>query len=1268
MKKKLIAIFAAAAMTVNILPSIGIGTTAVQAASPTRAMENLGRGLTVIKSGSNMYLSWRLLGTESYNTTYNVYRDGFIIANVTDSTNYLDGRGDSESMYQIAPVVNGVEGEKCSPVKQWNSDTNYLEVELPIPDGGTMLHDTSKEYSYTINDMSTGDLDGDGEYELVVKFMPTNAGESGTGYTSSVLLGAYEIDGTPLWTDGDGNTTYIDLGLNIRANPHGPQFLVYDFNGDGIAEITTKTAQGTIDTAGNILLESSTAPDYFTVGSASSYSQTDLADRVNSSLTRVNGSGTILYGREYYTAFNGRTGAFIDTVAYHAPRTFKQYDSCSTDCTNEISYLWGDGWGNRVDRHTDTVAYLDGTTPYAVEWRGYYHGRDTALGRTAVGAYKMVGNDLQCAYTFDTVGDIRKKYDAGELSWSDIFGSKSNAISVLRTNNPDWNYCGNGNHNILSADLDDDGYDEVVSGSLCLQLKDGIFGVKWNYNRGHGDAFHVGRMTKDGPNLYFTVHEDGRGYTVTDTQTISTTTTEDTSEETTTNTTESIVERIDDDTIKFAIVTTVTDSNGTTITTVHETRKYSSDTITAVGRGHGMSVIDPRKDGEEGAGPGGTVGEPDVLFFEDAGGDTGRGIMIKGTENSFLIDSSGNNARTVTYDASTPDDDDDSDGSVSKNGFTFTKGGGIGINKSGGASYNSHIYWDGDIYQEALDGWVNSAGEGSSIIIGNYNDSKNTWERITLDGTISNNSTKGNVCLSADIIGDWREEIVTRFAYTDSDNVSHSGYRVYMSNDFSDEKVYTLMHDSQYRNGVAAEQAAYNQPPNVSWYMGKETDMAANKPNITAVTKTANVTPVSTQAPNRKYTSAQAANLQWQDNTEYGGTSKTYTFDTPYTGETLGIHMQVKAESGTYLQIKSNEKNSFYVSMLNFNTDGTVNLVSSQTSSYATGKYTAGAWYNIDYTIDTTNKKQSVQISYADTGKGVLSASNVSFRQSAGNLKYISFSSDSENFAVKNCAVYTGDAPTKGTVTANDSVRKGTEFNVSALFKTIDGTSPENWTSAENIVYTLYDGNTYTPAENAVITATANGALISRDTPEGEYVLGVHDGIKAYAYKNIQVLSADPILVTNDDIVLELNGYRGSSLPNNIYSDTALTQSVAKSDLGIDRKTPILSALAKISDTSNADPAYTITGYKVTIKQGDTTIAEAVPTLFDKNNGICMAQFIGNNISAGDYTVTVEMNISQDGNTYTVSKSGDVTIKPAADMEEYFYSTADGFNITIFVN
>lgn len=1267
MKKKIISILAAVAVSVNIIPSFALQPTAAQAAAPMRAMENLGRGLTVIKDGVNMFLSWRLLGTESYDTTYNVYRDGFIIANVANSTNYIDGRGDSESMYQIAPVINGIEGEKCTPTKQWNSNTNYLEVELPIPDGGVMLHDNTKAYSYTINDMSTGDLDGDGEYELVVKFMPTNAGESGTGYTASVLLGAYEIDGTPLWTDNSGKTKYIDLGLNIRANPHGPQFLVYDFNGDGIAEITTKTAQGTIDTADKILLESDTAPDYFTIGSASAYSETDLANRASSALTRVNGSGTILFGREYYTAFNGRTGEFIDTTEYHTPRTFKQYDSCSSDCKNEINYLWGDNWGNRVDRHTDTVAYLDGTTPYAVEWRGYYHGRDTGLGRTAVGAYKMVGNDLQCAYTFDTAGNIRKKYENGELSWNDIFGSKANAISVLRTNNPDWNYCGNGNHNILSADLDDDGYDEVVSGSLCLQLKDGKFGVKWNYNRGHGDAFHVGRMVKGGANLYFVVHEDGRGYTVTD-KTVSTDTNYTTSEEETTKTTETMLERIDDDTIKFQVVKTVTNSEGTTITTTNETRKYSSDTITALGRGYGMSVIDPRRDGEEGAGPDGTIGEPDVLFFEDADGDTGRGIMIKGTEDSFLIDSSGNDARTVTYDASTPDDDDDSDGIVSKNGYTFTKGGGIGINKNGGPSYNSRIYWDGDVYQEALDGWVNSEGASSNIIIGNYNESKSGWDRIIFDGTVSNNSTKGNVCLSADILGDWREEIVTRFAYTDDDNVYHSGYRVYMSNIYTDEKVYTLMHDSQYRNGVAAEQAAYNQPPNVSWYMGAETDMESDKPNITVVSKTADVTPVSTQAPNRTYESGTAAKLELQDNTEYTGTSKTYTFDTPYTGELINVHMQVKAPSGTFMKMYSNEKSSYYVSMLNFNTDGTVTLPSGQQTNHTSGVYTPDQWYNIDYTIDTENKKQSVQVTYADSGKGVLSAESVSFRQAASNLKKIEFKSNSENFAVRNLAVYTGDAPTKGEITAKSSVRKGTEFNVSSVFKTIDGTAPETWTSAENIVYTLYKGNTYTPAENAVITATENGAIISRDTPVGEYILGVHDGIKAYAYKNIKVEPPEPILVANDDIVLELNGYRGSSLPSKLYSDTTLSQSVDKSALGIDRKTPILSALAKISDASSADPEYTITGYKVTIKQGDNIIAEAVPTLFNSNNGICMAQFAGGAISAGDYTVTVEMNISQDGSNYTVSKSGDVTINVVNGMEEYFYSTADGFNITIFVN
>lgn len=1223
MKRKITSVIAAAAVALGMLPTAPMPTSTVHAAEQTtRALENLDRGLIVINSGTGMYLSWRLLGTESYDTTYNVYRDGYLIANVADSTNYSDMKGNSESLYQIAPVSGGVEGEKCDAAKQWGGESNYMDIDIPVPTGGTMVqneiankkdtgNDYNQNYTYTINDMSTGDLDGDGQYELVVKFMPSNAGESiPPTYTASVILGAYELDGTPLWTDSNGNTLYIDLGLNIRANPHGTQFLVYDFNGDGIAEIATKTAQGTMDTSGKIIIEDSTASDYFTLKNASDYSDTNKNDRINSSLTHVSSNGQVMCGREYYTVFNGNTGAFIDTVEYHTPRTFTYYSTDSTEDLRELDYLWGDDFGNRFERYTSTVAYLDGKTPYAVEWRGYYHG-DYSFGRTAVGAYKLVGNDLVNAYTFDTAGTVLAKYKDGTLKWNDIFGDSSNAKTQLIKTNPDWNYCGNGNHNIVAADFDEDGMDEVASGSLCLQLKDGKFGVKWNYNRGHGDAFHIGRNVKKGHLLYFIVHEH-------------------------------------DD--------------------------------------YGMSVIDPYNDG---AGSNGIVGEPVVLFHEGASSDTGRGIMVKGCEGKFFIDSSGNDYREVTYNAAAADDTDDTDGSVTKNGYTFSKvkdtvNGGYkadmaAIGSGNGAVRNSRVYWDGDVYEELLDGFnkidqeTKETTEGK-MILGNYNGSG--WGRIDeFEGTLMNNSTKNNPCLSADLFGDWREEIICR-----TSDGAPNRVRIYTTNIPTTEKVYTLMHDSQYRNGVAAEQAAYNQPPHVSWYMGEDMDMAADKPNITTVENTSSITPTATKTPSRTYTET-AAKLLWQNNTEQTSTdTKKYVghvLSQAYTG-TLSVHASVLASGKATFNLRDSNNdyldsnNSHYANMINtitFDGTGTVTMGKDSNGNYhAKASYTPGEWYNIDCTIDTGNKIQSVTVSNAKTGAVAFSVSGISFRTAATNFKRISFvSEDTNTVSIKDCAVYTGTAPVKGTINAEDKVRAGAEFTPSTAWQTVGGVAPTSWTADADTVYTLYKDNLYTPADVA-LTITDGKITVPRSAAAGNYILEAYDGINGYAYKNIEITSPDPIQVTDSDIVLELNGVKGSSVSSDIYSDKNMTNKVTKTDLGIKSKSSVLSVLAKISDACAADPEYSVTGYSVTISKDGKELATVTPTMFADNNNLCMSQFVDGIVAAGDYTVTVTMTISQaEVGEYTVSKTDNVTITESTSIDEYFYTTSDGVRVTVFV-
>lgn len=297
-----------------------------------RQMENLTRGLTVANVGSGVLVSWRLLGTDAPDVEFNLYRDGEKIASVgkTDGTNYLDKDGKATSKYTVAAVAGGKEGGKSAAEivftdakKEGNVNFPYkvLKLDVPasqkMPDGSTC--------TYTPNDMNVGDLDGDGQLDLVLKWDPSNAQDnSKDGYTGSVFVDGMKLDGTRLWR--------IDLGKNIRAGAHYTQFMVYDLDGDGIAEIVMKTSDGTVDGKGKVIGDAS--KDYRT------------------------SAGRIMSGNEFLTVFNGRTGEEVTTIDYWPKRN--------------ITNSWGDTYGNRSERMLAAVAYLDGVHPSVIMNRGYY--------------------------------------------------------------------------------------------------------------------------------------------------------------------------------------------------------------------------------------------------------------------------------------------------------------------------------------------------------------------------------------------------------------------------------------------------------------------------------------------------------------------------------------------------------------------------------------------------------------------------------------------------------------------------------------------------------------------------------------------------------------------------------------------------------------------------------------------------------------------------------------------------------------------------------
>jgi hypothetical protein len=300
-------------------------------------MERLDRGLISVRSGSGNLVSWRWLASDPAGVTFNVYRAGTKVntAAVTTST-FLDAGAPAGAAYTVRAVVGGAEQAASPAALQFTS--GYLDVPIQNPNSS----------AYAANDASVGDLDGDGRLEFVLKWEPLNAKDnSQSGVTDPVYIDAYRLDGSRLWR--------INLGRNIRAGAHYTQFQVYDYDGDGQAEVAMKTADGTTSGTGQV------------IGSAS-------ADHRNS-------SGYVLTGPEYLTVFSGRTGAALSTVNYEPPR-------------GTVS-SWGDNYGNRVDRFLAGTAYLDGKRPSLIMARGYYT-------RSVIVAWDFRNGALTRRWTFDS--------------------------------------------------------------------------------------------------------------------------------------------------------------------------------------------------------------------------------------------------------------------------------------------------------------------------------------------------------------------------------------------------------------------------------------------------------------------------------------------------------------------------------------------------------------------------------------------------------------------------------------------------------------------------------------------------------------------------------------------------------------------------------------------------------------------------------------------------------------------------------------------------
>lgn len=312
-----------------------------------RQLENLDRGVVAVKVASGVFVSWRVLGTETAATGFNLYRDGVKVnaSVITGATNYQDASGTTTSKYVVKTVIGGQEVASSPETLPWAGLTK--RVPLDIPAGGTTP--SGEAYTYSPNDGSAGDLDGDGKWDLVLKWDPSNSKDnSQSGYTGNVYLDGMTLEGKRLWR--------IDLGKNIRAGAHYTQFVVADFDGDGKAEVICKTAPGTKDGTGTFLSKGPAASDN---------DASDFRD----------GSGFVTSGAEHLTIFRGTDGKELATVAYNPGRDPANGWGKSTETTN------------RVDRFLAAAAWLDGVKPSAVMQRGYY-------GRMALAAWDWNGTAL----------------------------------------------------------------------------------------------------------------------------------------------------------------------------------------------------------------------------------------------------------------------------------------------------------------------------------------------------------------------------------------------------------------------------------------------------------------------------------------------------------------------------------------------------------------------------------------------------------------------------------------------------------------------------------------------------------------------------------------------------------------------------------------------------------------------------------------------------------------------------------------------------------
>ena len=646
-----------------------------------KAVENLDRGLVAFRTNENsiryVSVSWRYLSTDDASIKFNIY-----VAKVNfDGTLQEYNKINSEPIantcffkyeeknlvalqYMLKPVLNDVEGEPIGAYRLIRyadgAVSNYMQIPMKQVENDV-------NWAYAPNDASVADLDGDGQLEIVVHRAGSGQDNSQSGVTDPPILQAYKLDGTFLWE--------IKLGINIREGAHYTQFMVYDLDGDGKAEVVCKTAEGSYDAAGTPVGKA-----YFPEYKAKYFSSTNL--QYNENANYRNSNGYILQGPEFLTVFEGATGKEIVSTEYDPPRysTFNGANEIPklSPTSTELNTRWGDAYGNRVDRFLACVAYLGGENHSVVMCRGYYT-------RTVLVAFDYKDKKLTRRWKFDT--------------WT---GSGNNK------------YAGQGNHNLRVGDVDGDGFDEIVYGSMTVDHNGkGLY----NTGLGHGDALHLSDFIPERPGMeVLAVHEN----------------------------------KVDGTTLRDA------------------------------------------KTGE-------------VIFRVPSGDDVGRGMGADIDPRS----------RGMEW------------WSARTSGIRSSQSGEVVSNTS--VSMNMAAWWDGDLLREMQDGTVVTKTDPVANVRTTLLDASSECS--------SNNSTKANPCLVADIVGDWREELMLRT--TDNKNI-----RIYMTNIPTNYRFHTFLEDNVYRMSVVYQNVAYNQPTHTSFYFGSDLESIFPEKNIEITNDSYTIDPI----------------------------------------------------------------------------------------------------------------------------------------------------------------------------------------------------------------------------------------------------------------------------------------------------------------------------------------------------------------------------------------------------------------------------------------